>query len=173
MRFVCIFSALVWFSCLSLGAHAEGNCPPGSYPIGGRAVAGCAPIPGYGSGTASGAGNQQSPTPPAAIWEDRWGAMATDEPRGVLGAVTGFSNEQAALRAALSDCEAKGGINCSLTNSYKNGCTALTVSDSSFYYGADATKEIVASDGMRACTEAGKKNCRTYYTACSPPVRIR
>lgn len=173
MRLACIFSALVWFSCLSLGAHAEGNCPPGSYPIGGSATAGCAPIPGYGNGTASGAGNQQSQTPPAAIWEDRWGAMATDEPRGVLGAVTGFSNEQAAQRAALSDCKAKGGINCSLANSYRNGCTALTVSDSSFYYGADTTKEIVASDGMRACTEAGKKNCRTYYTACSPPVRIR
>lgn len=168
MRRICIFSALVCFLCLSAGVHAEGNCPSGYYPIGGRATAACAPIP--GNGNARGAGQQQSPAP---VWENRWGAMATDEPRGVLGAVTGFPNEQAAQRAALSDCKAKGGINCTPTISYKNGCTALTVSDSSFYYGADTTIEIVSSDGMRACTEAGKKNCRTYYTACSPPVRVR
>ncbi len=34
-----------------LGAHvayAEGGCPPGSYPIGGQGVQGCAPIPGAG-----------------------------------------------------------------------------------------------------------------------------
>lgn len=167
MRFIFILNALVWFSCLSVGAHAEGNCPPGFYPIGDRATAACAPIPGNSGG------QQQSPTPPAPVWENRWGAMATDEPRGVLGAVTGFADEEAAQQAALSDCKAKGGINCTLANSYKNGCTALTVSDSSFYYGADSTIEIVAADGMRACTEAGKKNCRTYYAACSPPVRVR
>ena len=153
------------------GAHAEGSCPPGMYPNNPgstNGVNGCNPIPGYGK-----EGQQQEPSPPTSVWEDRWGAMATDEPRGVLGAATGYSNEQAAQRAALSDCKAKGGMNCTLTNSYRNGCTALTVSDSKFYYGADATTDVVASMGMRACTEAGNKNCHTYYTACSPPVRIQ
>ena len=151
MKHINLAGALLALSCFSIDVHAEGNCPPGSYPIGGRATAACAPIPGNG-------GQQQAPRAPEPVWEDRWGAMATDEPRGVLGAVTGYPNEQTAQQAALSDCKAKGGINCTLTNSYRNGCIALTVSDSSFYYGADSTIDIVAFVGMLTCIEAGKKN---------------
>lgn len=39
-------------------ALAEGNCPPGMYPIGGQGVQGCAPIPGA-------AGASTSPSTPA------------------------------------------------------------------------------------------------------------
>lgn len=35
-------AAVVAFSSVDL--HAEGNCPPGYYPIGGQGGAGCAPI---------------------------------------------------------------------------------------------------------------------------------
>lgn len=83
--------------------------------------------------------------------------MATDAPRSILGAVTGQPSQQAAQQAALSDCKSKGGINCKPANTYKNGCTALTSSDSSFYTGADVTIDIVAAQGMRACIEAGDK----------------
>jgi len=60
-----------------LGAHvayAEGGCPPGSYPIGGQGVQGCAPIPGAGGGV-----SQQSPSPrprPLGEWIRTWGGVA-------------------------------------------------------------------------------------------------
>ena len=37
---------LVVLVALPEGASAEGNCPPGFYPIGGQGVQGCAPISG-------------------------------------------------------------------------------------------------------------------------------
>ena len=40
---------LVVLVALPEGASAEGNCPPGFYPIGGQGVQGCAPIWGSGS----------------------------------------------------------------------------------------------------------------------------
>ncbi len=45
-------------------ALAEGNCPPGHYPIGGPGVMGCAPISGGGAAPAA------APTP-IGKWETR------------------------------------------------------------------------------------------------------
>jgi len=166
MRSICIFSALVWFACLSLGAHAEGNCPQGYYPIGGVATAGCAPIPGNSGG------QRQAPSAPAAIWEDRWGAIAFDGPKFILGASAEFSSEQAAKSAALKHCKVKGGDNCQIEISYVNSCTAFTIGERSYYRGAMATLHEAVADGLKKCNETDKK-CQTYYSACSPPVRIQ
>ena len=63
-------------------ALAEGGCPPGSYPIGGQGVQGCAPIPG-----ATNSGTNKHPTP-AGRWVKTWGALAS-APNGASGASVG------------------------------------------------------------------------------------
>ncbi|KHL51364.1 hypothetical protein OZ10_20095, partial [Xanthomonas cannabis pv. cannabis] len=66
---------------LSLETFAEGNCPPGYYPIGGQGAAGCAPIPQGGSG--------ESAAPRAAgKWIKTWGAFAMS-PNGTMGTSSG------------------------------------------------------------------------------------
>jgi len=166
MRSVCFSSALVWFSCLSLGVHAEGNCPPGFYPIGGRATAACAPIPGNSGG------QRQAPSAPAPLWEDRWGAIAGDKPKGILGFSTGLPSEPAAQHAALADCAAKGGEHCKIENSYKNGCTAMIVGERVYNIASRATVDEAIASGIQKCKEVDR-NCVASYSACSPPVRIR
>ena len=150
----------------TVGAHAEGNCPAGYYPSGGQGVMSCNPIPGYGGG------QQQVPSVPAPVWKDRWGAIAGDKPRGILGAVTGFPSETSAQQAALDDCKTKGGIQCKLENSYRNGCTAMIVGDWGYNIASRATLDQAIASGIQKCKETDK-NCTTYYSACSPPARIR
>ncbi|MDR6214583.1 DUF4189 domain-containing protein [Paracidovorax wautersii] len=164
------FSVLFVLCYLSMGVRAEGNCPAGYYPIGGGTTAGCAPIP--SNSATSGGGQQQAPSAPVPLWEDRWGAVAFDGPKGILGVATGLQSEYAAQQSALNDCKARGGIKCQSEISYKNGCTAFTIGDLGYYRGADATLSEVVIAGMQKCKEKDK-NCETYYSACSPPVRIR
>lgn len=165
MKRICVLGALCWFWCLSLGVHAEGNCPPGFYPIGGGATAACAPIPGNGSG------RRQAPSAPAPVWEDRWGAIAGDKPQGILGFSTGLPSEAAAQLAALADCAAKGG-RCKIENSYKNGCTAMIVGERVYNIASRATLDEAIASGIQKCEEVDR-NCVASYSACSPPVRIR
>lgn len=106
-------------------------------------------------------------------WQDRWGTIATDEPNAVLGTSSGRSSRQAAEQAALADCQAKGGSSCKLGIPYRNGCVAFTVSDSNFTTTADITLEVAKTSGMETCKKSGAAHCRTYYSACSPPVRIQ
>ncbi|MDY0956314.1 DUF4189 domain-containing protein [Stenotrophomonas rhizophila] len=166
MKRISVLGALLLFSCVSAGAHAEGNCPAGFYPIGGRAAAGCAPIPGNGRG------QQQVPSAPAPVWEDRWGAIAGDKPQGILGFSTGFPSEPAAQQAALADCASKGGGRCQIENSYKNGCTAMIVGERVYNIASRATVDEAIASGIQKCEEVDR-NCVASYSACSPPVRIR
>jgi hypothetical protein len=149
-----------------MGVHAEGGCPPGSYPIGNRAVAACAPIPSETNSWSQ----QQAPNLPAPLWEDRWGAIAGDKPQGILGFATGLRSEPAAQQAALTDCAAKGGVRCKLENSYKNGCTAMTVGEQVYNIASRATLDQAIASGIQKCKEIDK-NCVTSYSAFSPPVR--
>lgn len=173
MKLIGPLSALVTVLCFSSSANAEGNCPSGSYPIGGGNAGwtGCAPIPGHPNGTGQ-RGQQQAPIPPTPIWEDRWGAVAFDGPRGILGVATGHQNEHAAQQAALNDCQTRGGIKCQSEISYVNACTAFTIGDQGYYRGAKARLDQVIAEGMQKCKETDQ-NCETYYSACSLPVRIR
>lgn len=63
-------------SCLLLlggvdRAWAEGNCPPGYYPIGGQGARGCAPIPGGATGS-TGSSEIRLATP-TGKWTKTWG----------------------------------------------------------------------------------------------------
>lgn len=145
-------------------ANAEGGCPPGMIPEGGPGVSSCRPIPGYNQGQA-----QASPPP---IWKSTWGAIATDEPNGVLGSVTNLATKQQAEQNAMADCRAKGGVSCKLQISYDNECAAVVVGDKIFNVTADSTIEKATNAGLRYCS-ADSTGCHVYFTACSLPQRIQ
>lgn len=165
LRFVLIFFGLL---TLHLTIQAEGRCPPGYYPWDTPGVSGCIPIPGYNQ-------QQQQTTPPRPLgrWESRWGAIATDEPHGIVGSVTGLSSRQAAERGAMADCAAKGGQHCKLETWYSNGCAALVVGDHVYNVTAEASLEQATEQGMKICSRGGVTGCHVHFSACSLPALIR
>lgn len=168
MKFTSAMNMLLALFCFSVGAHAEGNCPSGYYPIGGAATAGCAPIPGGGGGY----GQPTAPDIQEPVWEPRWGAIAFDGPKGILGAAAGRPTEEAAKSAALNECRAKGGGICQSELVYRNGCAAFTIGDRNYYRGSSETLARAVTEGLQLCKQ-NDTNCETYYSACSTPVRIR
>jgi hypothetical protein len=158
---------LVSLVSLSFVTHAEGGCPPGYYPTtppGQQGPQGCAPIPDESQAQGQSAGPR---------WVSRWGAIATDEPNGVLGAVTNMPSKRKAGNAALADCKTKGGSKCKLETSYSNGCAALVVGEKVYNVGSAATENEAIQSGMKICSAAGDGGCHVYYSACSPPEQIQ
>ncbi|PKH70825.1 hypothetical protein CXF90_12540, partial [Stenotrophomonas sp. Betaine-02u-23] len=94
-----------------LAANAEGNCPPGHYPIGGQGVQGCAPIPGA-------AASQQravpQPAAPTSRWGTRWGAVAASDSTSDAGAAAGRRAKAAAISDAMADCRRNGAPDCKI-----------------------------------------------------------
>src|SRR6185437_1184711 len=111
-----------------LGAHvayAEGGCPPGSYPIGGQGVQGCAPIPGAGGGV-----SQQSPSPPPrplGEWIRTWGGVAVSPTTSDAGVSTGQLSKKAAERDAMAKCADRGARDCKVSVTYFNQCMSWVV----------------------------------------------
>lgn len=162
-----LFLALAF---LASYVHAEGNCPPGQYPIGapqGQAgPQGCAPIPGYDN-------QVHSPTPPPPQWTDRWGAIASYPPSGALGTSSNLPSPQQAKQAAIEDCQAKGASTCKIEISYGNQCVAMIVGHPGYAIATGSTASEAEQKGAEMCSDNGDTNCRVYYSACSLPVRIQ
>jgi hypothetical protein len=154
------------------GVHAEGNCPPGYYPIGAPqgqgGPQGCAPIPGDDNNQ-----QQAQPQPPPPKWASRWGAIATYEPNGSLGTAANMPSQNSAEQAALADCQAKHGATCRVQLSYRNQCAVMVVSDKGYNVNSAATSDQAAQNGMQTCNKSGDPNCHIYYSACSLPVRVQ
>ena len=159
-------------SLLSLGlsgaVRAEGGCPPGQYPVSGQGWQGCAPIPGYDQSPA-----YAQPEQPPARWESRWGAIATDGVKGVLGTATGKANQSEAEQNALDQCHAKGGSACKIQTSYANGCAALIVGNNGFSTAIGSTPEEAISKATKICRSDGDTGCHVYYTDCSLPGLVQ
>lgn len=170
------FRWLVFGLLLLLGgvAHAEGNCPPGYYPIGAPpgqgGPQGCAPIPGDNNNPQQ---MQPQPLPPPPQWTSQWGAIATDGPGGHLGAATNLSSKSDAEQVAITDCRAKGGSPCAIEVAYDNECAAMVVGHTEHSSNAAATLDEAIHLGMLTCNNAGDTNCHVYYSACSLPQRIQ
>ena len=158
--------AMVGLLCNGL-AHAEGGCPPGMYPFrfAPNQPSSCAPIPGNG--------NQQAPQQPAPRWESRWGAVAIDSPKAVMGVAVDKQSKREASRAAVSDCERQGGANCEIEAAYDNQCVAVITSNDSHNTPIAHTLDQAVATGMKTCRDAARANCHVHYSACSLPVRIR
>jgi hypothetical protein len=118
-------------------------------------------------------GQDASPSQTTTLhWVSQWGAIATDEPHGVLGFSTGLSSASKAEKAAIEDCRTKGGANCTLQVSYANGCGAVVVGDTVFNVNWGHDERDASSKGIRAC-ERDSKNCHVYFTTCSQATLAR
>lgn len=146
-------------------ALAEGGCPPGSYPIGGQGVQGCAPIPSGGMGEAGS-------LKPTGRWIKTWGAIALS-PQGASGAATGRLSKADASRDAEAVCNSNGGGGaCKVAFSYKNQCAAASVPTSGSgrtVFGRAATVEIAEKISLDLCAKEGGIGCRKIYGACAEP----
>ena len=146
--------------CLALGvtgAHAENGCPPGMIPYSGTDVRSCGPLPpGY---------QQQQAARPKARWVSQWQAIAGDSELGILGTSAGKLVEDDAISAAISDCKANGGKNCTFKISAANGCIAMAVGTERVSYRSGTTKGAAESAALGECSEVSK-DCRIYYSSC-------
>ncbi|MQR01727.1 DUF4189 domain-containing protein [Glaciimonas soli] len=167
MKAFTLMCLMLVMSAMSLHANAQSaGCAPGDILSTAGGVSTC--LPGNGPPPEQ----SQSLEPPPPRWESRWGAIASDEPHGVLGVSIDQLSQSAAERAAMTDCKQKGGVACKIEIPYQNGCVAFTVSDSGYNAAADSTIEKASQRGMSTCKSAGANNCHTYYTACSRPVQV-
>lgn len=149
--------------------HAEGRCPPGYHPIGATSgqggPQGCAPIPGYNDGQQE----QQNPSP--TVWKDRWGAIAADSPKGILGTATNRFDRNSAESAAIADCQSKQGSSCLVQLSYRNQCAVVVVGDEGYNATKGTTLLQAKFAGLKVCSDADS-HCSVYYSDCSLPIQI-
>ena len=148
--------------------NAQTACPPGMTP--------------YGVGVCGYDNSQQqeptaqlqepSPQPTPQEWEDHYGAIATDEPRGAMGVSTDMPDRQSAENVAMENCRAKGGVNCTTQISYGNQCVAMVVGGKIFNVNSGPTVTQATEKGMKLCTPVAN-DCHVYYSACSLPERIQ
>lgn len=161
-------SFLLLLSFLSFGAQAQVSCPPGMIPYGtAQDQSVCGPDP-----NAQQQSDQSGPVQPTVRWAANWQALATDTPKGILGTSKDQANRALAEAAAISDCRAKGGTDCTLQISYGNGCIAMVVGDHVMNMNGGITEDDAAQKGLKMCS-AADTHCHVYYSACSLPQRIQ
>jgi hypothetical protein len=146
-----------------ISVHAEGGCPPGSYPQHGNGWQTCVPIPGSNQG--------QQPAQPSERWESRWLAIALDTNKAILGSALNKNTVEAAEEGAMSDCRSQGGDSCHVSISTSNGCAAIVVGESILTNQPGSTRSDAESKAMRECTSQSAK-CVVYFSACSPPIKV-
>lgn len=149
------FVPLIAMMVLSSVVGAEGGCPPGQYPYETPQARQCVPIPGA---------NASSPGAPAQ-YATRWGAVATDGPKGILGSTNGAQSKRAAVKTALAECAAKGG-SCKLQLAYQNQCAVLVTGDREFLVQSAESIDVASELALRACSTTDT-NCRVHYSGCS------
>lgn len=161
----------IWLAGLAMASigvsHAQTvtSCPPGMVPYG-------AGVCGYDQSQDQPSQSAAPQTPPAR-WDDAWGSIASYVPKGILGFSTGQPTKQQAVIAALQDCHAKGGADCSIELTYGNQCAAVVVGNPDFGAFAAPTPGDAAKKAMKSCIDGGNTNCRIVYSACSLPHRIQ
>jgi len=146
-------------------ARGEGNCPPGYAPSGAGpdGVQGWAPLP----------GNNSNNTQEAGVWEDRYGAIATDDVDGLVGAVTDATSKSQAKDAALLNCKNKGGTHCEHRVWFRNGCGSMAVGEKHHSINTAETLDGAKDLSLKKCEETGDASCKVLYADCSFPKRIR
>lgn len=147
--------------------NAQTACPSGVTP----GSAQCGPSPVY-HGISGSTNSVYRPTPqPIIKYADRWGAIATDGPKGILGTAVGMKNKRAAEKKALSDCVSKGG-DCKIKLAFFNQCASLVSGNEWFYVQSAPTEQEAKNNGIERCAKEDI-GCRVHYYACSMAERIR
>ncbi|WP_338011953.1 DUF4189 domain-containing protein [Stenotrophomonas indicatrix] len=170
-RLVMMIACVIFMGLASSSALAEGNCPPGFYPIGGQGAQGCAPIP----GAAGRASSQQLPMPPprpSGQWHKTWGAVAMGE-QGDTGVSKQKSSRREAESEALAQCATWGAKRCVVKISYENQCVAVAspqASQTGAHIARAVDTDTAAQVAMRGCKDQGGIQCKVVYSACSEPI---
>ncbi len=165
---LCVTSLALW----APKALAEGNCPPGYFPIGGGTGGweGCAPM---GPMPAPQNNNQQSSPPTSTMkrrWASRWGAIATTN--GAFGYSVEMKSEESAKNSAIADCESKSnGQPCKVRFAYRDQCAALVWGDQGNIAAGSPDPSDAEKLALTACADRKMTNCKVYYSACSYPDR--
>lgn len=168
-----VAGVLLWGIGFTL-AHAEGNCPPGFYPVGGQGVQGCAPIPGANRSGAPANAPLPPPTPNGR-WHNRWGSIAHSMSTSAAGVSTRETSREGAERSALSRCSAEGATDCNIVFSYANQCAAWVVprtQDGLGKSGIGNAPSLAAAlrDAQGKCVDTRGAECQVAYTDCSEGV---
>lgn len=142
-------------------AHAEGGCPPGQYPQVGQGWRACVPSP-----------DLPAQSEPREVWVNRWQAIATDAAMFRMGAVTDKRTKDIAINSAVVECKRKGGLQCEVNIVAANSCIAMVVGSNSMTFEEADTIDDAAAFAMLQCNSKDKE-CRSFYSACSMPERLR
>jgi len=154
-------------------ALAEGNCPPGMYPIGGQGVQGCAPIP--GAAGASTSPSTPAPARPLGEWVKTWGAIAVSKATSDAGVSTGLRSKRSAEKDALSKCSMSGARDCSINMTYFNQCVSWAIPSGrsgggQSGIGAGPTPEAALETARSLCKNDRQGACEEVYADCTKPV---
>lgn len=163
-----LLASLSWAEAV----RAEQGCPEGLAPIGQAPGPICVPQPGYGLGGPSPV--QQRPNVPQPRWLDRWGAIAIDGVAQKMGAVTDKKNSRDAQKAALKECQTRGGSaqECKKTLLvYGNGCGAVALGSDFVVARGGGSIEQASERAQKDCS-VNSANCEVLYTRCSYPVLV-
>lgn len=158
--------AIVFLLLSMCALHAQTACPPGMIPYG-------AGVCGYDNSQQLPPQEQPAMRPPPERWMERWGAIATDGPAGILGVATSMPSQSEAEQQAMIDCQLKGGKQCKLDGSYSNQCTAVVVGSKGYSVNLGLSVDAAVQKGMTKCSSTGGSGCHVYYSACSLPVQIQ
>lgn len=121
-----------------------------------------------------GGGNDyRAPPPPQPKWIDRWGGMAMDDDEGISGIVADLPSKRKAKKAAIAECESRGGKNCTIAAIYKNQCLVVVSNSSRSQIVNAATIGRATALAMRDCMADGSNDCHVFYSGCSNAIRIR
>ena len=162
-----IYFAALFFMLCSENVIAENGCPDGYQPwrIPMESPNDCALIPNY---------SKQEPREPQVRWATRWGAIAFDGSKGILGAVTGAKSKKLANKAAIAQCRVNGGgDNCKKAPfSYYNQCAAIAWGDTTYRGGGRPTLAEAKKDALQSCSNA-TTSCKIVYADCSLAERVQ
>lgn len=163
-------AVILLLSLMTNSAFAEGNCPPGYYPIGGQGVQGCAPI---GGAAASPAQSMPVPAPrPSGEWIKTWGALAKSSGSDLVGASNGELSRKEAEQLATERCAAEGAKDCSVSFTYMNQCMAYAVPSSGkgmAMLSRGPTRQAAHQEAVKYCQDSKGGSCDIAYSACAEP----
>lgn len=166
-----IFVLVGAMACGLLGlpaAHAQ-QAGVDCVPVQGQGWSGC--DPNYRPQPQQSTQPSAAPAPPAR-WADQWGAIATDNQLGKLGASMNGVDQASVESLAMNQCQNEGGTQCKILISFHNQCGAVIIGDGKINASSAATIAQASEDGLKVCS-AGTTNCHVYYSACSLPARIQ
>jgi hypothetical protein len=134
----------------------------------------CPPPPNVPGSPVYQGGNSPSPSLPS-VWENRWGAIASDDNTGTFGVSANKNSQIEAEQSAIKVCAKGGNDSCRLYFTYHNQCAAIAqeIGGGGGDIAGAPDKNKAEKNSMQECQKHASRNCEIRYSGCSLPVRIR